>query len=187
MRISARALGVATEPDLGDYFRLPRADSKQRVAELVATGELLEAEVRGWDAPAYLWHQAPRPRPIIGRALLSPFDPLIWFRARALRLFGFHYRIEIYVPEPKRIYGYYVLPFLLDDALVARVDLKSDRQAGVLLVQGAFAEDGVELERVSIELAAELTMTAAWLGLDGGVVVRANGDLAPALAAAVAG
>jgi uncharacterized protein YcaQ len=187
MRISARALGVATEPDLGDYFRLPRADSKQRVAELVASGELLETEVRGWDAPAYLWHQAPRPRPIIGRALLSPFDPLIWFRARALRVFGFHYRIEIYVPEPKRIYGYYVLPFLLDDALVARVDLKSDRQAGVLLVQGAFAEDGVELERVSLELAAELAVTAAWLGLDGGVVVRANGDLAPALAAAVAG
>jgi uncharacterized protein YcaQ len=187
MRISARALGVATEPDLGDYFRLPRADSKHRVAELVASGELLETEVRGWDAPAYLWHQAPRPRPIIGRALLSPFDPLIWFRARALRVFGFHYRIEIYVPEPKRIYGYYVLPFLLDDALVARVDLKSDRQAGVLLVQGAFAEDGVELERVSLELAAELAVTAAWLGLDGGVVVRANGDLAPALAAAVAG
>jgi uncharacterized protein len=187
MRISARALGVATEPDLGDYFRLPRADSKQRVAELVATGELLEAEVRGWDAPAYLWHQAPRPRPIRGRALLSPFDPLVWFRARVLRLFGFHYRIEIYVPAPKRVYGYYVLPFLLDDALVARVDLKSDRQAGVLRVQGAFAEPGVELERVAVELAAELAVTAAWLGLDGGVAVRANGDLAPGLAAAVAG
>jgi uncharacterized protein YcaQ len=187
MRISARALGVGTEPDLGDYFRLPRADSKQRVAELVATGELLETEVRGWDARAYLWHEAPRPRPIRGRALLSPFDPLIWFRARALRLFGFRYRIEIYVPEPKRVYGYYVLPFLLDEALVARVDLKSDRQAGVLLVQGAFAEAGVEIERVSVQLAAELAVTAAWLGLDGGVTVRPAGDLAPALAAAVAG
>jgi uncharacterized protein len=187
MRISARALGVATEPDLGDYFRLPRADSKRCVAELVTTGELLETEVRGWSAPAYLWHQAPRPRPIHGRALLSPFDPLIWFRARALRLFGFHYRIEIYVPEPQRVYGYYVLPFLLDEALVARVDLKSDRQAGVLLVQGAFTEPGVEIERVSVELAAELAVTAAWLGLDGGVVVRDNGDLAPALAAAVGG
>ncbi|HUB75819.1 MAG TPA: crosslink repair DNA glycosylase YcaQ family protein [Solirubrobacteraceae bacterium] len=188
MRISARALGIATEPDLGDYFRLPRAESKLRVAELVAGGELIETEVRGWGAPAYLWHDAPRPRPIRGRALLSPFDPLIWFRQRVLRMFGFHYRIEIYVPAPKRVYGYYVLPFLLDDALVARVDLKSDRQAGALLVQGAFAEvnpaqpDG---ERVAAELAAELAVTARWLGLEGGVVVRPNGDLAPALASAV--
>jgi uncharacterized protein len=189
MRISATALGVATEPDLGDYFRLPRLDSKRSVAELVATGELLETEVRGWNAPAYLWHRAPRPRPIRGRALLSPFDPLIWFRPRALRLFDFHYRIEIYVPAPKRVYGYYVLPFLLDDALVARVDLKSDRQAGVLLVQGAFAEVEPaypDLDRVAAELAAELAVTASWLGLDSGVEVRPNGDLAPALAAAVA-
>jgi hypothetical protein len=174
MRISARALGIATEPDLGDYFRLPRGESKQRVAELVAAGEL--------------WHAAPRPRPIHGRALLSPFDPLIWFRQRALRLFGFHYRIEIYVPAPKRVYGYYVLPFLLDDALVARVDLKSDRQAGVLLVQGAFAESDPAhpgAERVAPELAAELAVTARWLGLAGGVEVRPNGDLAPALRAAV--
>jgi hypothetical protein len=190
MRISARALGIATEPDLGDYFRLPRGESKRRVAELVAAGELIETEVRGWNAPAYLWHAAPRPRPIHGRALLSPFDPLIWFRQRALRLFGFHYRIEIYVPAPKRVYGYYVLPFLLDDALVARVDLKSDRQAGVLLVQGAFAEShpahsGAGAERVASELAAELAVTARWLGLAGGVEVRPNGDLAPALRAAV--
>ena len=186
MRISARALGIATEPDLGDYFRLPRAESKQRVAELVAGGELIETEVRGWGAPAYLWHAAPRPRPVRGRALLSPFDPLIWFRQRALRMFGFHYRIEIYVPAPKRVYGYYVLPFLLDEALVARVDLKSDRQAGVLLVQGAFAEAGLadsDLERVASELAAELALTASWLRLDG-VAVRPNGNLAPALAAA---
>ena len=190
MRLSAAALGVATEPDLGDYFRLPRADSKQRVAELAAAGELIETEVRDWGTPAYLWHQAPRPRPISGRALLSPFDPLIWFRPRAQRLFGFRYRIEIYVPAAKRLYGYYVLPFLLDEALVARVDLKSDRQAGVLLVQGAFAEAEPahpDVERVATELAAELAVTAAWLGLGGGVEVRANGDLAPALAAAVAG
>jgi hypothetical protein len=186
MRISARALGIGTEPDLGDYFRLPRAESKQRVAELVAGGELIETEVRGWGAPAYLWHAAPRPRPVRGRALLSPFDPLIWFRQRALRMFGFHYRIEIYVPAPKRVYGYYVLPFLLDEALVARVDLKSDRQAGVLLVQGAFAEAGLvdsDLERVASELTAELALTASWLRLDG-VAVRPNGNLAPALAAA---
>jgi hypothetical protein len=185
MRISARALGIATEPDLGDYFRLPRADSKRRVAELVAGGELIETEVRGWGMPAYLWHAAPRPRPIRARALLSPFDPLIWFRQRALRLFGFHYRIEIYVPAPKRVYGYYVLPFLLDEALVARVDVKSDRPAGVLLVQGAFAEPGADAERVSAQLAAELATTARWLGLEGDVLVRANGDLAPALGAAV--
>ena len=185
MRISARALGIATEPDLGDYFRLPRADSKLRVAELVAGGELIETEVRGWGVPAYLWHAAPRPRPIRARALLSPFDPLIWFRQRALRLFGFHYRIEIYVPAPKRVYGYYVLPFLLDDALVARVDLKSDRQAGVLVVQGAFTEAGADVDRVAVELAAELAVTALWLGLQGGVEVRPNGDLAPALGAAV--
>ena len=190
LRISAAALGIATEPDLGDYFRLPRADSKQRVAELVAGGELIQTAVRGWEAPAYLWHAAPRPRPIRGRALLSPFDPLIWFRQRALRLFGFHYRIEIYVPAPKRVHGYYVLPFLLDEALAARVDLKSDRQAGVLLVQGAFAEANPahpDAERVAAELAAELAITAGWLGLDGGVEVRPHGDLAPALCAAVSG
>jgi uncharacterized protein YcaQ len=184
VRISARALGIATEPDLGDYFRLPRADSKARVAELVAAGELSSVAVRGWEAPAFVWHEAPRPRPIRGRALLSPFDPLIWFRPRAERLFGFHYRIEIYVPAPQRVYGYYVLPFLLDDALVARVDLKSDRQAGVLRVQGAFAEPGVELPRVAAELAGELATTARWLGLTGGVAVMPNGDLAPALASA---
>jgi hypothetical protein len=180
MRISARALGIATEPDLGDYFRLPRADSKRCLAELVATGELLETEVRGWNAPAYLWHRAPRPRPIRGRALLSPFDPLIWFRARALRMFGFHYRIEIYVPEPKRVYGYYVLPFLLGDRLVARVDLKADRQAGVLRVQGAHAEAGVDHAAVAHELMAELRITADWMQLQGVEVAR-SGDLAQQL------
>jgi uncharacterized protein YcaQ len=185
VRISAAALGVATEPDLGDYFRLPRADSKARVAELAESGELVPVAVRGWQAPAYLWHEAPRPRPVRGRALLSPFDPLIWFRPRAERLFGFHYRIEIYVPAAQRVHGYYVLPFLLDEALVARVDLKSDRQAGVLRVQGAFAEAGVDLERVSADLAAELSAVAAWLALPGGVAVAGRGDLAPALRASL--
>jgi uncharacterized protein YcaQ len=185
-RIAASALGVGTEPDIGDYFRLPRAASKARVAELVASGELVPVTVRGWQAPAYLWHDAPRPRPVRGRALLSPFDPLIWFRPRAKRLFGFRYRIEIYVPAGQRVHGYYVLPFLLDGELVARVDLKSDRAAGVLRVQGAFAEPGAELERVSGELAGELGTVAAWLGLHGGVEVADRGDLASALRTALA-
>ena len=186
VRISAGALGIATEPDLGDYFRLPRADSKLRVAELVAAGELEPVSVRGWDVPAYLWSQAARPRRIRARALLSPFDPLIWFRPRTERLFGFRYRIEIYVPEPQRRYGYYVLPFLLNEALVARVDLKSDRQAGVLRVPGAFAEPGADLEHVARELAAELYDVAAWQGLKGGVAVGDRGDLAGPLRNALA-
>jgi uncharacterized protein YcaQ len=185
IRISARALGVAAEPDLGDYFRLRRASSKARVAELVATGELTCVEVAGWDTPGYLWHEARRPRSVDARALLSPFDSLVFFRPRTERLFHFRYRIEIYVPEPKRVYGYYVLPFLLDEALVARVDLKSDRQRGVLQVQGAFGEDGIDPAHVTRELAAELSLCAGWLGLANGVEVGERGDLAPLLRAVI--
>jgi uncharacterized protein len=184
VRVAARALGVATEPDLGDYFRLPRADSKARVAELVAGGELIGVEVDGWGAPAYLWPETRRPRKLRARALLSPFDSLIWFRQRTERLFGCRYRIEIYTPAAKRVHGYYVLPFLLGDALVARVDLKSDRQHGKLLVQGAFAEDGVDHNEVAAQLAQELGLVAQWLGLDGVSVVH-RGDLAAALAGAM--
>jgi len=185
LRISARALGIATEPDLGDYFRLPRSDSKSQVAELVAAGELEPVDVEGWDAPAYMWPGARRPRAVHARALLSPFDPLVWFRARVERLFDFVYRIEIYTPAPKRIYGYYVLPFLLGDRLVARVDLKSDRQAGVLRVQSAHAEDDVELEHVASELAAELEQVRDWLGLESGIAVARRGTLSGALATAL--
>jgi uncharacterized protein len=186
VRIAAGAYGVATEPDLGDYFRLPRADSKNRVAELVEAGELARVEVEGWRSPAYLWPAARRPRRITARALLSPFDSLIWFRERTERLFAFRYRIEIYTPAPKRVYGYYVLPFLLGESLAARVDVKSDRQAGVLRVQGAYLEDGGDPHYVAGELAEELAVTARWLGLSR-VEVMARGDLAPDLAKAVAG
>jgi uncharacterized protein YcaQ len=185
LRIAAGALGVATEPDLGDYFRLPRGDSKARVAELVAGGELLPVEVEGWAAPAYLWPAARQPRRLHARALLSPFDSLIWFRQRTERLFGFRYRIGIYTPAPQRVHGYYVLPFLLGDRLVARVDLKSDRGRGALLVQGAYAEAGVDGSYVAGELADELRLVAGWLGLNDVVVVR-RGDLADELAARIA-
>ncbi len=185
LRISAAALGVATEPDLGDYFRLPRSDSKRLVAELAGAGELIQVQVTGWNAPAYLWPQARRPRAANARALLSPFDSLIFFRPRTERIFGFRYRIEIYTPEPKREYGYYVLPFLLGDRLVARVDLKSDRQSGVLRVQGAFLEPGQDELNVAVELAAELQTVASWQGLEHGVTVAANGDLAPQLTRAL--
>ena len=185
--IAAKRLGVATEADLGDYFRLPRSESRARVAELAEEGALTPARVEGWRQPAYLASELPvgPRRAAKARALLTPFDSLVWARERTERIFGFRYRIEIYVPAPKRVYGYYVLPFLLGDRLVARVDLKSDRQAGVLRVRGAYAEPGVETALVAAELADELRLLADWLGL-GGVSVARKGDLATRLRGALA-
>ena len=181
---AAGALGVATEQDIRDYFRLSPGQVKPAIAKVVADGELEPVEVDGWTAPAYLRVAQIVPRRDRGTALLCPFDPLIFFRPRVERLFGFHYRIEIYTPAPKRQYGYYVWPFLLDGELVGRVDLKADRAAGVLQVVGAFVEPGREPTRVAEALAEELRTMSSWLGL-ADVAVGDKGDLVRRLAAAL--
>jgi len=177
---AATALGVATEADLRDYFRLRPDQSKPAVADLVAAGELESVAVDGWTAPAYLRVGQAVPRADRGTALLCPFDPLIFFRPRIERLFGFHYRIEIYTPAAKRQYGYYVWPLLLDGELVGRVDLKADRTAGVLRALGAFIEPDQDPRRVAPAMAGELQTMATWLDL-ADVAVDARGDLAGAL------
>ena len=180
MRLAASALGIASERCLRDYYRLGPAEGRAAIAELVEAGELTAMGVAGWDKPAYLWHEAARPRRAAGQALLAPFDPLVWQRERVEALFGLRIRLEIYTPAHKRQHGYYVLPFLLGERIAARLDLKADRQANVLRVLAAHGELGHDPGETATALAAELALMAGWLGL-GGISVAERGDLAPAL------
>lgn len=183
IRTAGQAMGIATAKDLRDYFRLPVEGFKERLAEVVEAGDLVSVGVKGWRERAFLDPAARRPRRVEARALLSPFDNLIWFRERTERMFGVRYRIEIYTPAHKRTHGYYVLPFLEGEAITARVDLKADRKAGVLIVQASHAEPWASDETPK-HLAKELKLMAAWLGLETVRVAR-RGGLAGALEAAL--
>ena len=183
---SARAHGIGTVKDFADYFRLKSAPTAAAIGELAEAGELIPVEVPGWGprgttGAAWLHRDARLPRSMDAQAILSPFDPVVWERARALRLFDFHYRIEIYTPEAKRVFGYYSLPILLGDAIVGRVDLKNDRQSGVLRVQSAWAEPTAPADAAG-RLASVLRQAALWQGL-GDIVVAPRGNLAAGLAA----
>jgi uncharacterized protein YcaQ len=182
LRIAAAAMGVMTEGDLRAYWRL-RPAASARVAELVEAGELIPVAVEGWDRPALLWHAAKVPRRVEAACLVSPFDPLLWERDRALRVFGFHYRIGLYTPKEQRTEGYYVLPFFLGDRVAARVDLKADRKARMLRVEAAHLEPGSDAGATCVALASELGRLAGWLGLEA-VMVAARGDLAAGVTAA---
>lgn len=186
VRIAARALGVAAEAELRDYFRLAGPRFTTALAQLVEEGALVPVTVSGWKPRAYLDPAARIPRKVDVATLVSPFDPLVWERGRTERLFGFHYRIGIYTVPEDRVHGYYALPFLLGDSLVARVDLKADRQSGVLLVPGAWAEPGHDVGAIAERLAPVLAEVAGWLGLSA-VAPVANGDLGAALAVTHAG
>ena len=184
LRRAAAALGIATLRDLADYFRMSPKDAAPRVEELVEEGTLTRVDVENWRAEAYLSADARLPRAVEGASLLSPFDPIVWYRPRAERLFDFHYRIEIYVPAAKRKWGYYVLPFRLGERIVARVDLKADRSSGRLLVLAAHEEPGVPSAECADALASELRALSEWLSLDTIEAAR-NGDFARSLAAAL--
>lgn len=173
--LAARAHGVGTAADLADYYRMPITQARPRLKELIEAGKLREVRIEGWSEPAYLHPLAELPKKIDAAALLSPFDPVVWFRPRAARLFGFDYRIEIYTPQHQRKWGYYVLPFLLGDRIVGRLDLKADRGARRLLVLAAYTEPGIKTEDVAGPLAAELWRLAGWLELDDVSVARRSG------------
>ncbi len=181
---AARALGVGWARDLADYYRIRVPEARPRLGELVESGELVQVQIEGWDEPAFLSPEAPRARRVRAATLVSPFDPLVWERTRTERLFDFRYRIEIYVPAPKRVHGYYVLPFLLGDRLVARVDLKADRKLGRLQVPAAFVEDHASPAVVADSLTVELRALAGWLGLET-IEVGRKGNLANALRGSV--
>lgn len=180
--LAVRSHGIGTVADIADYYRLSVASTRTALQELTESGEVLSVRVRGWKDQAYLHRDARIPRKVSGAALLCPFDPLIWERARTERLFGFHYRIEIYTPEPRRRFGYYVFPLLIGEQLVGRFDLKADRATSRLLVQASWVEEGADPVDTADAAAVELVRMAQWLGLDD-IVVRQRGDLWPTLAA----
>ncbi len=178
--LAAKSCGIGTARDLADYHRQKPKECSHIVQELVDSGELIQVRVQGWREDAFMIPNTSMPRQVSARALLSPFDSLIWYRPRTERLFHFHYRLEIYTPAAKRTYGYYVLPFLLDDQLVARIDLKADRHAGILRVQAAYHEGGVDTKRTARELTSELQAMAQWLNLSD-IHVQRKGNLASEL------
>jgi uncharacterized protein YcaQ len=182
LRIAARAMGVVGERSLRDYFRLRPTDAKARIAELIEAGDLRAVTVEGWPVPGLIHSAAKIPRRIQARALLAPFDPLIWHRERAEALFGVRIRLELYTPKEQRSHGYYVLPFLFGDRIVARLDLKAERARSTLRVQAAHTEPEADPGAIVPPLVEELLLMAAWLGLDT-VEAEAHGDLAPALRA----